>query len=95
MKHLIDIHVVLSTVDDMDHWEEQAEDASERLNTLLHMVYDAADDDIPVPRLENQLQHVWENWREDSYLLDIDLVDLRDWVDHLLATWDDDDSHDL
>ena len=55
------------------------------------MLYDNVDEDIGVQTLENMFQHVWENWREDSHLLDIDDVDLRDWVDHLLATWDDDD----
>ena len=89
MKHLIDIHVVLSTVEDMDYWEDQAEEASEKLNMILHMLYDNAEEDIAPSRLENMLQHIWENWREDSHLLDIDDEDLRDWVDHLLATWDD------
>lgn len=89
MKHLIDIHVVLSTPDDFDHMEEQAEEASEKLNMILHMLYDYADEDISAESLEKMFQHVWENWREDSHLLDIDDVDLRDWVDHLLATWDD------
>ncbi len=90
MKHLVDIHVVLATTEDFDLWEEQAEEAAEKLNTILHMLYDSADEDIESEKLENLLQHVWENWREDSHLLDIDDVDLRDWVDHLLATWDDD-----
>lgn len=90
MKHFIDIHVVLATPDDMqDQWDEQAEEASERLNTLLHMLYDRAEEDIDSQRLENMLQFVWENWRQDPHLLDIDDEDLRDWVDHLLASWDD------
>lgn len=91
MKHLVDIQVALSTPDDMDVWEENAEEASEKLNTVLHMLYDYADEDIAVVKLEAMIQHVWENWREDSHLLDIDDEDLRDWVDQLLATWDDED----
>jgi hypothetical protein len=35
------------------------------------------------------IQYIWENWRRDSHLLDIDEDDLHDWVDQLLATWDD------
>ena len=90
MKDLVDIHVVLATPEDMeDEWGEQAEEASERLNVLLHMAYDRADEDINVSALENLLQFIWENWRTDKHLLDIDDVDLSDWVDHLLATWDD------
>lgn len=89
MKHLIDIHVVLSTPEDMEQWEDDAEEASERLNELLHLVYDLSDEDIAIDKLEKMLQHVWENWMHDKYLLDIDENDLRDWVDHLVATWDD------
>ncbi|WP_133471540.1 hypothetical protein [Paraglaciecola marina] len=89
MKSLVDIHVALATVDDMDFWEDRADDAADRLNTLLHMLYDHADEDIKTDSLENMIQYIWENWREDSHLLDIDDDDLYDWVDQLLATWDD------
>ncbi|MCV2884137.1 hypothetical protein OE749_05480 [Aestuariibacter sp. AA17] len=91
MKHFVDIQVVLSTPDDLDYWDELAYEASEKLNTILHMLYDRADEDIPTAKLENMLQHVWESWREDGLLLDIDDEDLLDWVDQLLATWDDED----
>ena len=89
MKHTIDIQVVLATVDDMDFWDERASEAMDRLNTILHMLYDKAHEDINSTSLENMIQYIWENWREDAHLLDIDEVDLYDWVDQLLATWDD------
>ena len=89
MKHLVDIHVVLATAEDMEFWDELAEEAADKLNIILHMIYDHADEDIKTERLERIFQYIWENWREDSYLLEIDEVDLQDWVDHLLATWDD------
>lgn len=89
MKHMVDIHVALATLDDMEFWEDQAEVAVEKLNSILHLLYDKSDEDISVDKLENMIQFVWENWREDSYLLDIDEDDLYDWVDQLLATWDD------
>ncbi|MEP7705451.1 hypothetical protein [Paraglaciecola sp. 25GB23A] len=89
MKHLIDIHVALATIDDMDFWDEQAEEAADKLNSMLHLLYDHADEDIDVESLENMIQYIWENWRRDSHLLDIDEDDLHDWVDQLLATWDD------
>ena len=89
MKHTIDIQVVLATVDDMDFWDERASEAMDRLNTILHMLYDKAHEDINSTSLENMIQYIWENWREDAHLLDIDEVDLYDWVDQLLSTWDD------
>ena len=89
MKIMIDIQVVLATVEDMDFWDDRAGEATDRMNTILHMLYDKADEDINTTSLENMIQYIWENWREDAHLLDIDEDDLYDWVDQLLATWDD------
>ncbi len=89
MKNLIDIQVVLATSADMEYWEEHAEAAADRLNDQLFMLYERAPDDTPIERLELQIQKIWDVWREDEHLLDIDTQDLSDWVDHLLATWDD------
>jgi hypothetical protein len=90
VKELVDIHVALATAEDMDVFDEyEAEEAAEQLNVILHMLYDRVDDDIQVDTLEKMIQHVWENWREDPDLLGIDAQDLSDWVDQLLATWDD------
>ena len=86
---MVDIQVVLATVDDMDFWEDRAYEATDRLNTILHMLYDKAGDDINSHSLENMIQYILENWREDAHLLDIDEDDLYDWVDQLLASWDD------
>ena len=81
MKSSIDIHVALATLDDMEFWDDNAEEAMDRFNALLHMLYDNADEDIDTTSLENMIQYIWENWRNDS--------DLFDWVDQLLSTWDD------
>lgn len=86
---MIDIQVVLATVEDMDFWEDRVYEATDRFNTILHMLYDKADEDINTTSLENMIQYIWENWREDAHLLDIDEDDLYDWVDQLLSTWDD------
>lgn len=89
MKSLIDIHVVLATSADMDVWEEQAEEAADRFNDILHMLYNRAPEETPTNTLEAQIQHIWETWRDDQHLLEIEPEDLSDWVDQLLASWDD------
>jgi hypothetical protein len=86
---MVDIQVVLATLDDMDFWDDRAEEAMDRMNVILHMLHDQADEDIEVINLENMIQYIWENWREDAHLLDIDEDDLYDCVDQLLASWDD------
>ncbi|MFS1705001.1 hypothetical protein FJ444_07640 [Aestuariibacter sp. GS-14] len=94
MKHLVDIQVVLATWQDMEDVFEEPDEAAERLNTILHMVYDRAEDDISVERLEGLLAHSWSIWHQDENLLYVNDDDLLDWVDHLLATWDDEDNLD-
>lgn len=90
MKELVDIHVALATPEDMDVFgDDAAEEAAEQLNVILHLLHDKADEDTEVHVLEAMIQHVWENWRENPDLLSIDPQDLSDWVDQLLATWDD------
>ncbi|MBT0587126.1 hypothetical protein [Alteromonas oceanisediminis] len=92
MKTFIDIHTVLSTPEDMSDQHDDLEAASDALNVVLHSLYDQVDDDIPVSQLEKMIQHCWEFWHTEQQLTEIDDDDLRDWVDQLLATWDDSDT---
>ncbi|MAQ02407.1 MAG: hypothetical protein CL586_09940 [Alteromonadaceae bacterium] len=94
MKHMVDIQVVLATWEDMEDVFEDPDEAAERLNTVLHMVYDRAEEDIETERLEKILAHTWSIWHQDDNLLYVNDDDLLDWVDHLLATWDDADNLD-
>ena len=88
MKHLVDVHILLSTVADMDDLHDDPEAASENLNTALHLIYDNADADIASDALENMLAYAWEHWHQDKHLSVIEVDDLVDWVDHLFNTWD-------
>lgn len=88
MKDNVDIHVVLATSSDMDERHDDQEEAAERLNFILHAMYDKADEDIETERLERILHYTWEQWQQNSSLLEIEDDELLDWVDHTLATWD-------
>jgi hypothetical protein len=86
MKDAVDIHMILSTSEDMSDVHDEPEAASEKLNMVLHMVYDKADEDIETDKLEELLENTWEYWHKDQYLGDIEVDDLLDWVDHLFNT---------
>lgn len=94
MKYSVDIHVVLATINDMEDFHDDPDEAAERLNFVLHGIYDRAEDDIDTLRLEKLLHFSWETWQEDRSLSDLDDDELLDWVDHTLATWDDADNND-
>lgn len=87
MKDLIDIHTILSTPEDMDDWHDEPQAASDKLNMVLHMVYDKANEDIETDQLAEMLENTWEYWHKDGYLVDIEVDDLLDWVDHLFNNW--------
>ncbi|QPG07069.1 hypothetical protein IT774_08205 [Salinimonas marina] len=92
MKDSVDIHVVLATTNDMDERHEDPSEAAERLNFILHAMYDRAAEDIETERLERILHYTWEQWQQNRSLLEIEDDELLDWVDHTLATWDDADN---
>lgn len=94
MKQFIDIHTVLSTSADMDDIHDNPELASDKLNEVLHLVYERSDDDINSEILSNMLAYVWEHWHQDKHLEDMDVDELVDWVDHLFNTWDNENSFD-
>lgn len=89
MKDFVDIHVLLSTPDDMEDVHEDPYEASEKLNTILHLVFDHINEDEEVETIHRIIEKTWEHWHLESYLLEIEVDDLVDWVDHLLSTWDD------
>ncbi|MBF7072785.1 hypothetical protein ISG33_05140 [Glaciecola sp. MH2013] len=89
MKQFVDIHTLLSTPEDMEDIHDDSEEASDKLNLILHMVFDRIEEDEETDRINNILSKTWEHWHQDRYLLDIEVDDLVDWVDHLLSTWDD------
>lgn len=93
MKHFIDIHTLLSTAEDMEDLHDDPYEASDKLNTVLHLVYDKVEDDISSSELEKIIAFTWEHWHQDRHLLEIEVDDLVDWVDHLLLTWGDSDDH--
>lgn len=95
MKHFVDIHTILSTPEDMDDLHDDPEHASEKLNMVLHMVYDQLHEDVNVEDAEKILSFVWEHWHQDKHLSDIEVDDLVDWVDHLVNNWDNEALNDI
>ncbi|MEM0911604.1 MAG: hypothetical protein AAGJ37_11545 [Pseudomonadota bacterium] len=86
MKSSVDIHIYLSTVEDMEDWHADAQEASDALNDILHLMYDKADIDINTDTLIKKLETVWETWHKHPDLTYIDTEDFSNWVDQELNT---------
>ena len=67
MKSSVDIHVVLSTYEDMEDFHDDPDEASERVNFILHAVYDNAEDDIETQRLEQILHYDLQLLEQKDY----------------------------
>ena len=93
MKSLVDVHVYLSTAEDMEDHHDDPSMASEMLNEILHMTYERADADINSHTLINQLENVWEYWHYHRDLAIIDIEDLSNWVDNELNNWNNNNKH--
>jgi hypothetical protein len=79
VKDFVDIHVLLSTPDDMEDVHDDPYEASEKLNTILHLVFDHIDDDEEVEKIHRIIEKTWEHWHLESYLLEIEVDDLVDF----------------
>lgn len=89
MKSFVDIHVVLATHADIEDFHSDPDEAVEQLNTLLHLVYDMADEDIDTTRLERCLHHTWETWYANQELLNLTEEEMHDWANDIISNWDD------
>ncbi len=89
MKEFFDIQVVLATPADFEQYEEQSDVAADKLNLLLHVLYQRAEEDTSVMRMDAMVQKVWDTWITDPHLIDLDDDEAVDWVDQLLASWED------
>lgn len=80
MKELLSIHDFLVSADTMSYWEDDALEAAERFNFIMHTSYDLAAEDIETQFLERLLINISETWIHDPELLNIDDDELVDWV---------------
>ena len=81
MKELVDIHVFLVSEEILGDWDGQAAEVADKVNMLLHLIYDRAPDDIEAQSLIRLLESVLPVWCQDDAILDADEYDLISWVD--------------
>ena len=88
MKQFVDIHTVLATPGDLEDLHDDPDQACEKLNLILHAVYDSLDEDESGDAVELFLNYVWQHWYKDKYLEHIEIEDILDWVIQLVDNTD-------
>lgn len=94
MKELFDIQPMLAVSDDMVDHHDQADEAADQLNTILHMIYDLAGEDTKTSLFEFWIQTAWQTWHPDPQLVELDETEMLDFVTQLLLTSQDESDSD-
>ena len=80
MKDLVNIQDFLVTPDELGDWEGDEEIVADKMNELLHYCWSLLPDDTDILLIEQILSSIWDNFRGDTVILDVDIDQLQDWV---------------
>ncbi|NQZ11505.1 MAG: hypothetical protein HRT35_30505 [Algicola sp.] len=80
MKDLVNIQDFLVTPDELGDWEGDEEIVADKMNELLHYCWSLIPDDTDILLIEQILSSIWDNFRGDTVILDVDIDQLQDWV---------------
>ena len=80
MKDLVNIQDFLVTPDELGDWEGDEEIVADKMNELLYYCWSLIPDDTDILLIEQILSSIWDNFRGDTVILDVDIDQLQDWV---------------
>lgn len=84
MKDLVNIQDYLLGADEVGDWEGEEEVVADKLNELLHHGWSQIPDEMAVETIDTLLNGIWDNLRGSMILLEVDMDELRDWLDTYL-----------
>jgi len=79
-----DIHSYLVTKQDVVFFEEQEEEAADRINEMLHHINALREDDDTTEQLEEMVRRTLYDWIEEPALLDLSFDEMDDYVRDLM-----------
>lgn len=80
MKDLLSVQDYLLQVDEVGDWDGEEELVADKLNTIVHVVWDALPDSLTTKQISQLMPQLWEQLRGDTVLLDADEDELIDWA---------------
>lgn len=84
MKDLLSVQDYLFSIVDVGDWEGEEELVCERLNELIHHAWERLPDDLSCDQIDTIITGIWEHLRGDLALIDAELEELLDWVEHYI-----------
>lgn len=85
MKEFVDIHDFMVSAETVGDMLGDPEYVADKINTLCHMLYDQAPEDISSELLSRLLAEIPEFWLQDETIVDADESELLDWVHQQLT----------
>ena len=85
MKEFVVIHDYLVSEAVVGDWDGREEQVAEHINEIYHTLYNLAEEDIAPEVLTRLLELVWDTWIGQEVLPDLEMDDIYDWCQHVLA----------
>ncbi|RUO60294.1 hypothetical protein [Pseudidiomarina insulisalsae] len=80
-----DIHAYLVSYRDMAFFEDDADEAADQLNELLHYIHQYSDEDDTLDVLEEVVRRTLYEWIENPELLALDSEEMQAYIMEQLA----------
>lgn len=86
MKESLSVHEFLVDAQDLAEQHENSELAADNYNQIVHLLYQAADPEIPAAELNAWLESLWFTLAADDYLTEFeDEHEMMLWVENFIA----------
>ncbi|GGW58416.1 hypothetical protein [Alishewanella tabrizica] len=80
MKDLLSVQDYLLQVSDVGDWDGEEELVADKLNTIIHVVWDALPDNLTSKEISFLMPQIWDQLRGDTVLVDVDEDELIGWA---------------
>ncbi len=80
MKDQLTVQDYLLNVSEVGDWDGEEELVADRINTIIHAVWDALPEELATEQIEQLMPQLWQQLGADTVLLDVDEDELIGWA---------------
>jgi hypothetical protein len=80
MKDALTVQDYLLNESEVGDWDGEEELVTDKINSIIHAVWDALPDDLATAQIEQIMPQLWQQLGTDSLLLDVDEHELTGWA---------------
>ncbi|MDX1677509.1 hypothetical protein [Arsukibacterium sp.] len=80
MKDALSVQDYLLHESEVGDWDGEEELVTDKINSIIHTVWDALPDDLATEHIERIMPQLWQQLGQDTLLLDVDEHELAGWA---------------